>query len=1780
MADKNGSVETKTEKTVSAEQSAQVTDAAESTESSSVGTAVSSVKNAVSSAASGAIGAVTGLFSKMASAVGIPPKIIALILAVTTLASAVVVADTQTHNNMSRNDDDQSNPAMIALSDVNPQEDSKLDELYEYKIGRAKKIYRYLRSYNWPEMAIAGVLANANADSNVDASRYEGDDIINDIVLLRSHHLNWTEYTTALFNVYSGVSSNDVYGGVKTTNTQYSDVDGVYAVEVKSRYTGRKIKVSPSGSMYKSAGDVYVKHQNNIKSLYTYYDSDYKKDEYYPGIGLFMWSGERAHNLLDFADCQRFVSDKDNDGHNDVAFEPVFQIAYMLYENKSNIVEKAKSKQYDDSNYVTYDDAGAREWKNYKDWKSFSWASLIVDTFSKYKAVAEDNETVRPNNSPENWDPKYCYSIEVNLSDASEGDKYSWVTYEYFGTIVDYTTKISEGANEACPYDPASMDNIKTHDVVEKNYDIKLIPVYYSIRFNIASLDKSNNRTKLENLIKNTKVEKFKEKFDEFASTFTADVDYSFEEIKNIPQYVNYRYNTPDETHNTLDQFPSYEYEITGYWDWICEDTTVKTVNSIDTSSVKKKYDEYNSAYDEYLSEKEKYKKAYIEYQQKLDAKEKMINNQNRINSLTDCIDETNGLKTAMIDLKNDLWRLVWDGYKNYWKKYNTGNSTNYADSRKKLRKNIVSHLSTLYDKLIDINKDSKGKIDSNLDTEIKNYLGISSITKTATGTICRVNTQTIAGQYLNCILNGLGTDSESQSLSYFFNSKTTTVYSGTNILYNNSATQYLKQVFEITKNMGPKKGYAWHYTSNPDDKFYHTSFITIWSYGKADPNKGNLRDYFVDDGHAKCYFSLDSSTNTYSLDNAWFRITEENSVSYYPKHAHSLQYYNDTLTDLRNKTSFSGSWTGSDTVSLTSQGHTYKITISGAGSGSKTFTKSELTTNIPKPSIAALKTAYNNLRIAANDFSKAKRSYDTNVVNKMLNGSNNELRRAYFRKNGSYNTNSYSGIKYFNVSGKTESWEFAGTSAGLGTVKTGRDNIHYNRTNPYDQEYLKPSDQRGFDTYWYLDGNEFGKDTSTIKDVNHEVFDVGDEATTLWTGSEKYVKYHHRYKISWKNFKGASVLNGTRKNERVDALKSNENGYTKFLDTVAAKMFSIYDEVTKDTAKVFASKSNQGIVGSGNENPENLHLGIEVDTTSSDFEFYVKEDGSNDLVDSDVSYMAYRLQEDLAYQFAVWFYQSWKDRDFVKMNESDFVNHTESARYWYQLMIVNNWHEEFEHHKDSTIRLDRTKLGTASSVVDQWYVNDELYQGVVDSMIPKEDEEPYNVSTGTILDMYSSKLRKIGSFDNSTIADTAMSLSYPLGSYNYGISDMTSCRGNSGGNSPDDYSIYAARTTELYAAVANTAYAILSRGTDTSNGSGGLTFGGIAAPNDNTGAPYYAKTELGVQGVSADKYSYDDYARVSYNNPWQAIWTVIFASGRDEKFPIYISTNNNEAVDWGIRSNDRYKMALGYLGYERPCLDASHSEDYMQATEAALSWSYVGMIVPDNTYSAASSDNTYCIPVSQVPVKLKPGDICINHRNAFIYLGDAVKNNTKFSYYYKYDNTEYAIAMAMESDDMTGHGLAVAVNPPDDNRDSTSNAPVLYPGSSKKATAKHNPIKTLMDNFCDEAGGYYAVFRSVNDDYELTDGYQLFRTLDFSLYPDGSRRSELKYGSGSYQAISNIASDVLYYNADIAREALPDEWITKIDAISNDRERYIQTMRAMFFNRVAVRKKSESSSP
>ena len=1737
MADKKESVEVKTEKTASSEQSDDAADTAESSGSNAVTSAVSGVKSAVSSAVTGAYGAVIGVFSKFASSIGIPTKILALLLSVVTVASAVVISDSQTYNKSNQNEDKQSNPAMIPLSDVNSQEDSKLDEVYEYKIGRAKKIYRYLRSYNWPEIAIAGVLANANADSNVDSSRYEGDDIINDLVMLRTHHLNWNEYTTALFNIYSGASDNDVYGGIKTTSTNYATSEGTYAVEVESEYTGRKVKLSPSGSMYKAAGDVYAAHSSEVDALHSYYDSKYNKYEYYPGIGLFMWSGERAHNLLDFADCQHFVTDKDNDGHNDVAFEPVFQIAYMLYENKSNIVEKATSGQYDSDNYII--ESGNKT--NYEDWSN-SWASLIVDTFSDYKNKATENRTVRPDNKPEAWDMKYCYSIDVNLSEPDEGNKNSWVLYEYFGVIVDYTTKLSNGTAETCPYNPASKDGTHKHDVIEKNYDIKLTPVYYSIRFNTASLDKTGKRANLENLIKSTKVEKFKEKFEQFASTFTSDVDYKFEEIKNISQYVNYRYDSPDEVHNISDQFPSYEYEITGYWDWICEDITTKTVKSIDTTNVIDKYNEYNKATTAFNTELDKYKKAYVEYKQKSDAKSAM-------DSLQDCTDKTEALKTEMTNLENHLLKLVWDGYKRY---------ESNAEARSTLRGNICGSLKSVYDKLVELNNNS-------YQTEIQNYLGIKF---NASNQII-ADTSTPAGSYLNRLLSALGTSQNDQFSSYLFNGDTSVYSVNHNIRYNNAARLYLYQIFEIPHNMGPSCNPSHGYTSTATGSqvYYHMPFSTIWSFGQLDSNKygGQITTYFNNDEKTKCYFSL--LNNEYSFNSPSFLINSGNGVSYLDGRVQSLD-------DYKNLDTFSGKWNGPDTKELYilsggDKKYVKNFTIKGNNSF-QTFTKSQLN-NISEPDMTNLLAAYKNLRTTANEFSKAKRSYDQNVVNKMLNGSNNGSRREYFRVDGSSATNSYSEIKYFESNGTTTLYYWNGTKHGLGAIKTGVKNIRYTPDDPYDQEYLRPNDQRGFDTYWYLDGSAFKIDTSTIKNVKRDYFDMGNEATKLWLNdSEKYLKYHHRYKIAWKNFKGASILNDTRTNLNLGGIGSG-NGYTKFLDTVFTKIYDIYTETTKDTAKVFSSERNGGIIGSGNEDPEKLHIGIEIDSTAGGaFDFYTRKDGSNDLVESKVSYMAYRLQEDLAYQFAVWFYQSWKGYDFVKMTETDFLNHTDSARYWYQLMIVNNWNDEWNTYKSDIIRLDRAQLGLEQSVIDQWYIDDELYTNVVESMIPEEDEEMYNVSTGTILDMYGNKLRHIGSFDNSTIADTAMSLAFPLGSYNYGVSDVTSC--------DQDGSLYANRCTELYVAVANTAYSILQRGTDISySGADGLKFGGIAAPSESDlpGRVYYQKSEDGTsQPVSADLYSYSDYARVRYDSPWQALWVVIFASGRDEKFPIYTSQHNNDAMpDLNI-----WKTALGHLGYDSPCLDPTQAESHLTTTEGSYSWEYVGMIVPDDISASTSSDNIYRIPVSQIPVKLKPGDICVNYRNAFIYLGDAVKNNTKLSYYYKYDNTDYAIAMAMESDDMTGHGLAVIVNPPDHEKDDTSNAPLLYPASGSKSTAKDNPITTLMDEFCDEEGGYYAVFRSINDDYELTDGYQLFRTLDFSTYPDGSRRSELKYGAGKFHLISNIASDILSNNADIAYHSLSSDWTTKLDDISNEQERNIQSMRAAFFNRVAVRKKPETT--
>ena len=138
-----------------------VEDSLEASAKAAASGAAGTLKNAIASG----YNAMMGTIGKFAVAVGVPQKIVSVILAFTTIITMVVIGDTGGYLG---GDEALDTACAITLSDMNEQEDSKLDYSYDNKIARAKKIYRYLDSYGWSQAAIAGVLANALADSNID----------------------------------------------------------------------------------------------------------------------------------------------------------------------------------------------------------------------------------------------------------------------------------------------------------------------------------------------------------------------------------------------------------------------------------------------------------------------------------------------------------------------------------------------------------------------------------------------------------------------------------------------------------------------------------------------------------------------------------------------------------------------------------------------------------------------------------------------------------------------------------------------------------------------------------------------------------------------------------------------------------------------------------------------------------------------------------------------------------------------------------------------------------------------------------------------------------------------------------------------------------------------------------------------------------------------------------------------------------------------------------------------------------------------------------------------------------------------------------------------------------------------------------------------------------------------------------------------------------------------------------------------------------------------------
>ena len=1809
-----------------------VEDSLEASAKAAASGAAGTLKNAIASG----YNAMMGTIGKFAVAVGVPQKIVSVILAFTTIITMVVIGDTGGYLG---GDEALDTACAITLSDMNEQEDSKLDYSYDNKIARAKKIYRYLDSYGWSQAAIAGVLANALADSNIDSTRYEGDDIINDIKLMYNQRRSWTGFTEALFNIYSGATYNKYFNGVPVTEGH--QMNGVFSLEVESDYTGRLVRIDPRGSLYKNKADVYQKYSDKMEPLYHFNGDKFKDDEAYcPGMGLFMWSGERAHKLIEFADAQKFVTDKDDDGHNDVLWEPVFQIAFMLYENQKNIKDKASTGPYDHK-YDIVEGNNAND-KDFYD----SYVKVIVDNCDMYNSLVHKRSNADYDNKkagtvdtskllygtdlledevhggsvtkksmvdPKNWDVKICYRLDFDADASSATEKFGWLVYDYFGVKFEYTSNISsESSKETCGFSTHS-DNVRDHTVIDKAYNIKATPVYYSFKVKASRLS-ADKQTKLEtNVISNTKVEKFEEKFNTWLGTTTLvkDVDYTFEQIRNVTQYTQHHYDTPNEYHNSGDQFASYEAAITGYWDWICKDNgkdvegnklleknTVSVINYKDLSNAK---DAYDKAIAEFKSEKETYdnlllkqaavKKVFDEYKPKYDnlnnsfeAAKEMAAGAALMLARLDQIYRNDGntfsrISKADADVIRDDY---FNGFVQFAEKGYAWIQLEQAASSKADKKTVYDALNVSYN-------ESRNELD--ISTKVRGYKNAISWVYSALGEI------------ENDRVSGSGLDNLNE---YYPKLRELLLYGDLAYFgfyyYGDDGGYYYSDkgnLYAISTEGEPLLYYNLGYDSGLNGGARKWRSVTT-------DNKALLEMSSDENNPAALYFTLDDNFKLTKVDfeTAGARHTFsswQNKLNQFPKSVtvNASELVNYTL---RTDDGYS------NTFKPSPDSTTVKVEKTDIENELSTNSKDHISKKVSDAK-AALLEKYKKILTAARKYAAEREGYESSVRTFLTN-------RNVYRNSGSTRTNNYTYYTYGGSGIRTEHRSSTnGVTTGTGSIYQTTEKHHYDTSKPWDQEYLKPNFARGFDKYWYI-RNEVTRHaggiaaTTELKDANGNKVFPGGSAVDIWYNSsrsfeETYYKYRHRYVIKWKDESIKETINNEENDADIvivypeatwgDASdgeagwvyygfekkvympgeyvnpsdfglvkisaggKEYTNDYLTCLNKLSLLVYAnLYrpaavrfnDTVDKSTEENYIDDRGMPAVKSTHDtaNLATALLGSGIEGGGDYSEWMYTAEGENELTQSKGLYMAYRLREELSYQFAVWFYRSWKGYDFVEMNDPVFVNHTETARYWYQLMIVDSWAEEKNEYEDNSIGLSKWDGSGMKYDQDQYrYITEGMIPGKyaspdtdpseIDFEYTKTDrgyfEDPSkytlrNVSTGKIRDMYTSKLCNYGYFDNSSIADTAMSLSYPIGELNFSINDSVDI-------DKDSESPYAMRCTELYVAVANTCTRLLMNGYENRCDNGYISFGsaGVGA----TGFIYpYGKRKTSTKNTFDEMdYTPDDKNYLmEYDNPWISMWVVIFASGRDEIFP-----NQKATLAGEIQDGNWWCTFPGQFGYE-PVVDVDSIGKSKVGTMGEVDpaelakWEYVGMIIPYGKSVSPIADSSHAITMENVPKVLRPGDICVNNSTMFIYLGDSVKNNRKMRYYYKSTNADYAICMSSDTPNKE-HGLVVAVKPPTDGTDeefekheNNKYAMTLDPDDFAIASAKNNPIEYLTKKYSSDSG-FFAVFRNKSEDYELSAAYQYCHAADFSNFNDGSRYSLVKYGSDSLTQVADLGREMLF---------------------------------------------------
>lgn len=1300
-----------------------VESSAEHTKKAASGGVKGAVKGTVSAVSTGVSTVIKGV-GKIAVGIGIPKQVVSFLLAIVMLFTSLglVSMDDKSSNDYA----DQ--VEKLCGGDVDPYNEQlipKASLTQEEKILRAGKIYRYLKAYRFRDEQIAGIIANVMADSEGDASAYEGDDINLNFEVTSMHHANWDQYTQNLFAVYaSGTSDKDGFPSHKDYN---------FFAETVGSSSGLAgiLESSTVGSM-----DVLSTYATN-RDLYTAYPSQIDAEHlnetngrYLPGFGLFMWSGTRANDLLWYANSLTIVRDSDDDLNNDYVFELPLQLAYLLYENKDDVwgwattdrmsqvhwstIFMTKFLVYDDepiqsaaTGDVTYltNQAEYHEYYNDDDPSKTYDPNKKLTEYSKADALADFNQA--------DWEAHH-YDRDVEKWHVAEANKTitdDSVLYQYYGIAFRQVKTINaKSGTQECPqdYDPyGHMDDgsvvaghekdVPTHDVTSVDYEIEAVPVLYTLRLHNPEADeyKSEAAALKTAMAQIEKIMWTKPALDVYTElnkitnvetnlkAYIKDVEHGDDEDTGIDtehtgsdfEGDKYRQKNSDFFANfwnniTVDPEENYmiaRFKTTGYWNWVCKPITSSDIVDIPLLSgydtLIEDHEDYAEAVARYVALKKQYDRMRQYTQPVGDAVDP---------ALRDVADKILYAKYTLLPAAEREW------------KDNKRAADDAIDAWERAWKSYVSDLYTWetyggwfygYKHADDFfEKDPFGSIEIN-GTKYK-YTGLNVYYENAPS-----------------VPSGI-------TVNYTYpHDVTGNAISG--------AKTYLQ-------GDDPPYGYEDTFDDRPSAPDWDKPPAYTEPYPTLESVLASYGDYNA------AYNTYCSKVDNYNSQyNVYKAIYDVNHVTGSPVYD-SGSMKNVTLSKL--------SWSQILTK-LSGLGQDKKNgDTSGLSSGHNCQTELNRVKVLLDAAEILVNTEYATYNSTYANYVTARNAWETN-------------RNKYHGKAGRRNED-------------------------LVCSPTAYHSTHdrYNVNKPYDQEYWFPTYERGFDTYWYqygddsdrklLDGvyyTEYQKRYLTeINDPLHGrtggTNTPGNEADDYyWNGSdmERYIKYRHRYNVLWKD--GNYTEEG------------KTNGYQKYLSNVAQYAYAmVFDESRTKIRELLLKKEDylleqfekwleeeKGLVMTTSSPTEmkwdeSTHTYVSVETVTYTFkeietgrvcnnidgtpvtydqiwsefaatdlfsdtiggvigqykQFYIHPDADieedlkhiiesfvKDDLEAEILGNAkrsvrfiYQQGEDLAYDSAVWFYRHWKDHDYVSEDNRDFKLHTDPARYWYFVIKSRGW--------------------------------------------------------------------------------------------------------------------------------------------------------------------------------------------------------------------------------------------------------------------------------------------------------------------------------------------------------------------------------------------------------------------------------------------------------------------------------------------------------------------------